>query len=393
MIKDFLNTPSIIAAKKSLKLKDDTTHLHETMNWLNNAYQNGRGGIASHYDLLRGRWLNPFPETTGYVIPTFFDYSNYSGNRYYFDAALKMTDWLSKVQLDNGACMQGLYDYQKDKNNPIIFNTGQNIFGFLRTFRETGEKKYLDCAVKAGDFLIGNVNEQGIWNRCLYNNIHHTYNSRTAWALLKLHAVTGNEDYEKVAVANLDWTVQQQHPNGWFSHANFKPSELPNTHGIAYTLRGLLESYLITKKKAYIDAVMSTSEHLLKRHEAGQPLYTFWDQNWQNHGKYLKPLKGRYICLTGNIQLAIVWLKLFLQTKNKRFLYAANDLIDRVKGLQDISSTNPGIRGGIKGAFPITGSYSFLKYPNWAAKFFADALMLRNKMRAPGLEALENGQK
>ena len=55
-------------------------------------------------------------------------------------------------------------------------------------------------------------------------------------------------------------------------------------------------------------------------------------------------------------------------------------MVDFVKFLQDTSSKNPGIRGAVPGAFPIFGSYSFLKYPNWAAKFFADALMLKIRL-------------
>ena len=33
-------------------------------------------------------------------------------------------------------------------------------------------------------------------------------------------------------------------------------------------------------------------------------------------------------------------------------------------------------RGGIAGSSPIWGDYSRFEYPNWAAKFFADALMM-----------------
>jgi hypothetical protein len=34
------------------------------------------------------------------------------------------------------------------------------------------------------------------------------------------------------------------------------------------------------------------------------------------------------------------------------------------------------VRGGIAGSAPIWGDYSRFEYPNWAAKFFADALMM-----------------
>ncbi|MGF1595582.1 MAG: hypothetical protein ACFCVK_01410 [Acidimicrobiales bacterium] len=36
----------------------------------------------------------------------------------------------------------------------------------------------------------------------------------------------------------------------------------------------------------------------------------------------------------------------------------------------------PEIRGAIKGSHPIWGRYAPLGYPNWATKFFLDALLL-----------------
>ena len=40
------------------------------------------------------------------------------------------------------------------------------------------------------------------------------------------------------------------------------------------------------------------------------------------------------------------------------------------------------IRGGIKGSQPVWGRYAPMSFPNWATKFFVDAMWLR-----PGLEA------
>ena len=49
-----------------------------------------------------------------------------------------------------------------------------------------------------------------------------------------------------------------------------------------------------------------------------------------------------------------------------------------MKSTQDICSRNKNIRGGIKGAYPIYGWYAPFSFPNWAAKFFIDALMLED---------------
>lgn len=359
-----------------MKTRDDRAHLEATMRWLVRAAQHGEGGVSSHYSLLSGKWLPPFPETTGYIIPTLFDYARFSSDKSSFDLAVQLTDWLIDVQLDSGACMGGNYSRRKRKGGaPIIFNTGQNIFGFLRSFQETGNEKYLEAAIRAGDFLVAQTGTEGCWNQALHHNLPHTYNTRTSWALLQLHEVSGVEKYCDVALINLEWAVEQQHDNGWFDNASFKPGELPNTHGLAYTTRGLLECYFLVHKGWLLVAAQRTADTFLRLFEIRKQLYIFWDERLQNHGKYFHRQKGRHICLTGNIQFSLIWMRLFELIADPTYLNAAFKMLDHVKLYQDLMSRNDGIRGGVPGSFPIYGSYSSLKYPNWAAKFFADALI------------------
>ena len=80
-----------------------------------------------------------------------------------------------------------------------------------------------------------------------------------------------------------------------------------------------------------------------------------------------------YACLTGSAQMATIWLKTYALTQDARFLNAALKLVDQLKITQRLGAANRGIRGGIAGSYPIWGSYIPYAYPNWAAKFFADA--------------------
>jgi hypothetical protein len=57
------------------------------------------------------------------------------------------------------------------------------------------------------------------------------------------------------------------------------------------------------------------------------------------------------------------------------YLVAARRAIAFVASTQDLMADHPGVRGGIAGSYPIYGRYGRFKYPNWAAKFFADALL------------------
>lgn len=359
---------------------EDRQHLDRTMDWLAESVRHGRGGSASHYSLQHGRWLAPFPETTGYIIPTMYDYAHFAARPDFSEMATGLTDWLIGVQLDNGACMQGNYDEARGKTEPIVFNTGQNLLGFVRAFRETGDRRYLDAAQKAGDFLVASTDANGVWDRNLLRGLQHTINTRCAWALLQLEALVPGRDYARVAGANLRWTQAQQTENGWFRHGSSKPDVLPNTHFLAYTCRGLIESYRLTGEAGYLETARKTADRFLELFHERPTLYAFWDADWKNRGKHLKWTRGRFVCLTGNAQMALVWMKLFEETGETAYRASAFRILDQLKALQVVEGTRTGVVGGVKGSFPVYGGYSPLKYPNWAAKFFADALMLRIKL-------------
>jgi hypothetical protein len=84
-----------------------------------------------------------------------------------------------------------------------------------------------------------------------------------------------------------------------------------------------------------------------------------------------------YCCLTGNCQFSIVWAKLFDRTGDERYRQAVIRALDYVMGCQDIETPDLNIRGGIKGSQPVWGRYAPLSFPNWPAKFFVDAMLLR----------------
>ena len=50
--------------------------------------------------------------------------------------------------------------------------------------------------------------------------------------------------------------------------------------------------------------------------------------------------------------------------------------------MQSLNSVNPGIRGAIPESFPCWGKYNPFSFPNWAAKYFIDALILKHKILA-----------
>ncbi|HZI40823.1 MAG TPA: hypothetical protein VFD67_03950, partial [Gemmatimonadaceae bacterium] len=85
---------------------------------------------------------------------------------------------------------------------------------------------------------------------------------------------------------------------------------------------------------------------------------------------------ARYSCLTGNAQIAAQWFRLHDVQGDREFLDGAHRATRYLKTLQDCQTMNSNVRGAVKASHPIWGRYLFGSYPNWAAKFFMDALMM-----------------
>lgn len=195
------------------ELQPNSVHIAAAMAWLC-AAQDGTadGGVSARYRLDRG-WAPSYPETTGYIIPTFFAHAKRLGDEQFHTRALRMTDWLLPLQLESGA-FPG-HDVGKAPQ-PIVFNTGQIMLGLLSAFHETQQHKYLRAAMRAGDWLVAIQEPNGSWLKHTYLNRVHTYHTRVAWPLLELWVATGHERYRETAIKNLDWALGNQLPNGWY---------------------------------------------------------------------------------------------------------------------------------------------------------------------------------
>jgi hypothetical protein len=83
----------------------------------------------------------------------------------------------------------------------------------------------------------------------------------------------------------------------------------------------------------------------------------------------------KYSCLTGTVQLGGVWLRLYQETGDHRWLHSGLKAIEQAAARQEMIGSAQ-VHGALAGSFPIFGRYAPLQYPNWATKFLADALML-----------------
>ena len=330
----------------------------------------GRRGSSKGYSLLRG-WFPAFPETTGYIIGTLLAYARRSGDGSYLERAIEMGDWEVEVQGADGGVMEGLLTGSPKPST--VFNTGMVVHGWVDLHESSPSDERLGAAIGAGEFLLKHQDADGAWRgEAEYFRIPHTYCSRVSWALLRLAALTGRDSYREAARRQLDWVLGMQQDNGWFAACNFKPGRDPNTHGIAYTLRGLLESSVLLEHEPYLAAVRRTSEALISRLDTfGSRIPATFDSAWRP--------TSRYECLTGIAQLGGVWLRLYELTGDGRYRDAGLKAVERAAGRQ-VRSSWPAIDGALAGSYPIYGRYAPLQFPNWATKFLVDSLLLRERV-------------
>lgn len=93
----------------------------------------------------------------------------------------------------------------------------------------------------------------------------------------------------------------------------------------------------------------------------------------------------RWSCLTGQAQMANNWMRLAAITGDARWLEPVPVVLQFLKRTQNRESEDLGLRGGIKGAWPVGGAYGAYEVLAWATKFFADALMRHEAIQAGGV--------
>lgn len=348
--------------------KPSGVHLQAAMQWLCRAQDAGDDdGVARMYSLRDG-WGASYPETTGYIIPTFLQYARFSGDGSYRERALKMADWEVQVQMPEGAVQGGTIAHEP---SPAIFNTGQVLFGWSAALNETGSVAYREALAAAVDYLVTMQDSDFLWRRNLSRFCGapvdtYAYNVRSAWALLIASELLSDERARSAAEGNIQAVCQMALDNGWIRNNCLNKPEQPLLHTIAYTFQGLFEGGLLADNRAAIDIAVRGNERLRAAFENAGTLLGRYDASWRPTVKWR--------CLTGEAQTAIVWFRLAEWTGDKAWRNAALALTGELKRLQRLEG-DPDTVGALKGAFPVYGEYGKYEYLNWATKFMADALM------------------
>lgn len=327
-------------------------------------------GMGS-YHLVHG-WGASYPETTGYAIPSLLASAKFLERPALEEAAIKAAEWLLTIQHMDGGWQGGRVGEGRPS---IVFNTAQVIRGMLAVHAHTSDVRFLEAARKAALWIASVQDPDGAWRASNFLGVARVYDTYVDAPLLRVHAITGDVRLKEAADRNLRWVLEQQQANGWFSNCDntVRHNDRPITHTIAYTIDGLLECDRLLPGLDLGVAGAKASRELLQQFLAKGILHARYNAQW---------IGSEYPLMTGCAQLAITWSTLFERTGEVLFRDGAIQMTEALKTVQHASLVGPPEqRGAMPGSYPLWGRYEKFAFPNWATKYYIDALLAVERIK------------
>jgi uncharacterized protein YyaL (SSP411 family) len=357
--------------KKHYEFEERDAATKRAVNWLKNNQDMQKDRGFGTYHLLSGM-SSSYPETSGYIIPTLINFGKQQNDPEYLKRCIDCAEWLISIQKPSGGWQSG---YVEDNKPEVVFNTGQIIRGQIAVYKETKDEKFLKSAMRAGDWLCEIQDPAGYWSKNSYLNMIRVYDSYVAAPIAELYAETGEQRYKTAVEKHIYWIIKDKMlPNAWFEDCDNTPefNYAPITHTIAYTIDGILDAGIILNNTDFIEAAQKAADQLYAIFNKKKYLAGRFDRNWK--------ATVDYICVTGCAQTSIIWSKLYEITKNEQYYNSVLKMNDFLIFTQETIKDKT-LNGAMPGSYPIWGGYIKYGYPNWATKYFIDAMMLEKKHR------------
>jgi len=346
---------------------DLDSHIREAGHWLGRAQDAGNDRGVSYGARFGGAFLESYPETTGYIIPTFIRLADFYDDPSYLQRAIQAGEWEISVQMPTGAVMAGRTSASPQ---PAVFNTGQVLLGWAALVKRTGQVQFREAGVRAAEWMLSQQERDGNWirgNSPFANPTSTLYNVKAAWGMAEFGRAAAIPKYIEAASHHADYTLAHQRPNGWFENCCLTDPARPLLHTIAYTMQGLVGLGRITGRSDLISAAATTAD----------ALFRLMGPDGFVPGRITSDFGGAvsWCCLTGSAQTSIVWAALDQLTGNSKYMEAHQRVNRYLMARHDISSPDSTIRGGLAGSWPVSGEYGQYMVLNWATKFLLDALL------------------
>lgn len=214
-------------------------------------HHEGRNKGAFHYSLSlkTGEKDNRFVVgTVSKTIFTLLELYRHSENKRYLDSAVLAADWLLTMRNPDGTVINQV----KVENGQEVFDkrysnlyTGEVLSAFSRMYTVTSDKRYYNAAEILANNFLKKAENDAYFLRDDYRTV--TDSVPTSWgvmSLLDFYKISGNEVYKKVSLKCLNEILKRQHNNPNDLQNYGRIGTEQNTSGVGWINEVTSEVYL-----------------------------------------------------------------------------------------------------------------------------------------------------
>lgn len=135
--------------------------LEETAGYISGVLINEEGYSRCDYNLTEGKWYNYEPPWhTGQVIYALTEAYRLLGDKKYLETAVRAGNWWVGLEITDHPKLNGMINsiHGDDAGNVIVFATmSDGSAGLYRLYEQTGDKRYADVTTRAGNWMLHNM--------------------------------------------------------------------------------------------------------------------------------------------------------------------------------------------------------------------------------------------
>lgn len=334
--------------------------LKANLSWIYKSFKtNNHLGSSGTRNIL-GKWSSPYPETTGYLLPTLLNAAPYFPKENLISLSKLQLKFFESIKTVDGAYLQNTEDAE-----PVVFDVAQILWGFISLVPYMEKSAPLLQEIEITRQWLRDIldNEGNFISHNYVKDFQPAYYSRIAWPLAAAENIIDSKPSRKTK-ALIKRLVESQNDNHSFKDWGFRKNEPALTHTIAYTLRGLWEYAEILNSKKIKKQVTLALHRLSKAIRVDGGIAGSYTEEWEGDHSF--------ICSCGNAQLALLYMMVYERSRDKVYLERVTTLLQPLMKAQRKAAINT---GAVAGSIPISGFYQRYKYTNWTQKFFSDALI------------------
>ena len=329
------------------------------------------GGVAARYDLRLQAWQSPYPETTGYLIPTLSKLIPFAENKKEVsERVVSMARFLRSRQTQDGAIDCSRSEKTR-KPAAIAFDLAAILNGLCSAAEQSEE--LLSSADLLTSFLLKSQAADGSFPSLQYFSYFGSHNSLVGYSLLRAGTLLNRSEATEAGLRTLELVSSSILPNGNFLNSSFDLGGKNSSfiHAFCYAIEGIQKSQLLLEATPFnnIEPSLRSLARYASKYQTVPAIFSrnFRPTTWFSAG-------------TGLAQTSLV-LGL---SDNEEYQRIGRRKLEMLANRIRTSGNRDGVRGGVPSSIPIFGNYGRFTYNNWGAKYFLDSWMLHTRqVRVP----------